>query len=55
VNVSVNDVRSVPDTATSNGGFNVVVADTAFESPDMNEPFTDCIVIGEYSVNGVRP
>jgi hypothetical protein len=58
VNVSVNDVRSVPDTATSSGGFSVtVVADTAFESADIivPSPLTDRIVIDEYVVAVLRP
>jgi hypothetical protein len=45
----------VLETATLVGGFNVVVADTEFESADTTDPLTDCIVIGEYVVNGLSP
>jgi hypothetical protein len=55
VNVNVNDVSEVLDTATFVGGLNVVVADTEFESADVYPPLIDRIVIGEYVVEAVSP
>jgi hypothetical protein len=50
VNVNVNDVGEVLDTATLVGGFNRVVTDTVFELPDLYVPLTDLNAIGEYVV-----